>query len=389
MKRRPRTPVLPSTAAWAGALVALLTGCASPVEEPVPQTAWGNTTAIEELVIGVETGADEYMIGRVNDVAVGNGGEIYVADGQLEIVRMYDADGNYLRDIGRRGQGPGEYAYAPSLGTLPDGTLVISDTSSGRISFFSPAGDYLDSFTAARVGSFTVDRDGNIHAQRFEGEPVLAEFTRGGEQLGRLPVPARDIAGAETFVLGWGEGNIYPFPVETQWDFSPLGYLVTGRNDVYDIELRRPDGTVHLRRDIPRPEVNGEEQNQWEAHRQRLIERVTARGDEADFEPIPDVKPYFRQIHVAADGRIWVFRYVEAVERDDIEPVPDMPDRPLLTWREPWTYDVFEPDGTFLGAVVVPETFRPYVIRGERLWGAVERDGLEQVVRLAVEPEAR
>jgi len=381
--------VLPSTAAWVGALIAALTGCASPPEEPAPQTAWGNATATEELVIGVEVGADEYMFGRVNSVAVGTGGEIYISDGQQEIVRMYDVDGNYLRDIGRRGQGPGEYARAPFLGTLPDGTLVMSDTSTGRISFFSPVGDYLDSFPAARLGSFTIDRDTNIHAQGFEGETVLVEFTRSGERLGTLTVPPRDIAGADTFILGWGEGDIYSFPVETQSDFSPLGYLVTGRNDVYDIEMRHPEGTVHLRRDIPRPAVNGEEQAQWEAHRQRLIERVNARGDEADFEPIPDVKPYFRQIHVADDGRIWVFRYVEAVERDDIEPVPDMPDRPLLTWREPWTYDVFEPDGTFLGSVVVPETFRPYVIRGERLWGAVERDGLERVLRLAVVPEAR
>jgi hypothetical protein len=352
-------------------------------------TAWGNATTEQELVIGVEAGDDEYMIGRVNSVAVGMDGEIYVSDGQQEIVRMYDADGNYVRDIGGQGQGPGEYLYAPALGTLSDGTLVLRDGSTSRISFFSAAGDYLDSFRAVPGSMFVIDREDNIHAQQFEGDVSLVQYSRDGEELGRVDYPPRDLAGAQTFVLGWGEGDIYPFPVETQSDWSPLGYLVTGRNDVYDIELRRPEGTVHLRRDIPRPEVNSAEQEQWEAHRQRLIERVAARGDDADFEPIPDVKPYFRQIHVADDGRIWVFRYVEAVERDDIEPVPGQPDRPLLTWREPWTYDVFEPDGTFLGSVVVPETLRPYVIRGERIWGAVERQGIEQVLRLVVVPERR
>jgi len=371
------------------ALFVVIAGCATPAPDPVPDTLWGAATTEQELVIGVEVGDDEYMIGRVNSVAVGTDGEIYVSDGQQEIVRMYDADGNYVRDIGGEGQGPGEYRYAPALGTLSDGTLVMRDGSTSRISFFSAQGDYLDSFPAVPGNVFIVDREDNIHAQRFEGDISLVQYSRAGEELGRLEYPPRDLAGAQTFVLGWGEGDIYPFPVETQSDWSPLGYLVTGRNDVYDIEVRRPEGTVHLRRDIPRPEVNSEEQAQWEAHRQRLIERVAARGDDADFEPIPDVKPYFRQIHVADDGRIWVFRYVEAVERDDIEPVPGQPDRPLLTWREPWTYDVFEPDGTFLGSVVVPETLRPYVIRGERIWGAVERGGIEQVVRLTVVPETR
>lgn len=284
MKRHPRTPVLPFVAAWVGALVVALTGCASPDEEPAPPTAWGNATTTEELVIGVEVGADESMIGRVNSVAVGSGGEIYISDGQQELVRMYDADGNYLRNIGRQGQGPGEYAYAPALDTLPDGTLVARDGSNSRVSFFSAQGDYLDSFPAVPGNNVIVDREGNVHAQLFEGDVTLVEYSREGDELGRVTFPPRDMAGAETFVLGWGEGDIYPFPVETQADWSPFGYLVTGRNDVYDIELRRPEGTVHLRRDIPRPEVNNEEQAQWEAHRQRLIERVNARGDEADFD---------------------------------------------------------------------------------------------------------
>lgn len=166
--------------------------------------------------------------------------------------------------------------------------------------------------------------------------------------------------------------------------------MVTGRNHVCDVELRRPEGTIHLRREIERPPVNGEEQAEWEAFRAGLEERVRARPESRDteFEPIPTVKPYFRQIYVGDDGRIWVFRYVAAEKRHDIEPVPERPDRPLLTWREPWTYDVFEPDGTFLGSAVVPETLRPHVFRGEQIWGALaDENDVEQVVRLRVVPE--
>ena len=105
-------------------------------------------------------------------------------------------------------------------------------------------------------------------------------------------------------------------------------------------------------------------------------------------DPVPEVKPFFRDIFVGDDGRVWVFRYVAAQKRTDAEPLPDRPERPLLTWREPWTFDVFEPDGTFLGSVEVPELLEPLGFRGDRIWGTLmDADGVEHVVRLRVVPE--
>lgn len=375
--------------AW-GSLTALVVACATEPAPVLPDGAWGDATIVEELAVGVEFGDDAYMFGTIHSIAVAADGTMYVADRQQEIVRMYDRDGVHIRDIGTQGQGPGEYAYAPWLGVLPDGTLAMRDSSNSRISFFSAEGEYIDSIPALPGGGLVVGVDGSLNAGRFEGAVTMVRYARDGEELGRAEMPPPDRAGDQTFVLGFGEGDIYAFPTETAWAWSPLGYAVTGRNDEYDIELRKPEGTVHLRRDIERPPLAAEEQAQWQAFRRGLEERTAASGRDTRFEPIPDTKPYFRQIHVGEEGRIWIFRYVDAIERDDIEPVPERPDRPLLTWREPWTYDVFEPDGTFLGSVVVPETFRPLVFRGETIWGAlIDENGVEQVVRLRVVPEGQ
>ena len=368
----------------AALLLIAAVGCTSP-EPEVPAGAWGAATVVEELSIGVEFGADEYMFGYVQSIAVAADETIYVSDQQQDIVRMYDGDGTFGRNIGRQGQGPGEYAFAPALGVLQDGTLVMADRRTSRVSFFSSSGDYLDSFTAATASPvLVVDRDGNVIVQGFDRN--LVRYSPEGEELGRESVPMPDRIGANLFVLAFGEGMIYPFPTETHSAWSPLGYLVTGRNDVYDIELRKPSGAVNLTRDLASIPVGGDEHAEWKAFRQGLVERVP----EGDFAPIPDVKPFFREIYVGQDGRIWVFRYVAAEKRHDIEPLPDRPERPLLTWREPWTYDVFERDGTFLGSVVVPETLRPFVFRGDRIWGALAGDdGIERVVRLRVVPEVR
>jgi hypothetical protein len=102
-------------------------GCSSPAPDPSAETAWGAATVVEELSIGVESGPDEYMFGSIRGIAVGAEGVIYVADGRPTIVRAYDSDGVFLRNIGRQGQGPGEFVSAPGLGVLPSGMLVTRD----------------------------------------------------------------------------------------------------------------------------------------------------------------------------------------------------------------------------------------------------------------------
>ncbi|MGD2152629.1 MAG: hypothetical protein PVG79_05125, partial [Gemmatimonadales bacterium] len=52
---------------------------------------------------------------------------------------------------------------------------------------------------------------------------------------------------------------------------------------------------------------------------------------------------------------------------------------PERTWREPVAFDVFEPNGRYLGMVRAPRGFSTYptpVIRGDTVW-AVVRDELD------------
>lgn len=375
-------------------------GCSSPVPNPLAGTAWGAATVVEELAIGVEFGADEHMFGSVRSIAVAADGTMYVSDGQPTIVRAYDSDGSFLRNIGGQGQGPGEYNGSPALRLHADGRLVMWDYQNSRVSFFSAQGDYLDSFpgTSGFGGhnSLQVDVAGDLYVRIFnreadsEADQLLLRYSTAGEQLDRIEPPSQDAEGLGFYLSA--EGSIGAFQVMNVSAWSPLGYVVTGRNDVYDIELRGAEETVHVRRDLDPIAVRPEERAEWEAFRQTLVDRNRARNRDVDFDPdpIPNVKPFFRDIYVGEDGRIWVSRFVAAEKRLDVEPLPDRPERPLLTWREPWTYDVFEPDGTFLGSVVVPELFRPFVFRGERIWGAlVGEDGVERVIRLRVVPEVR
>jgi hypothetical protein len=68
---------------------------------------------------------------------------------------------------------------------------------------------------------------------------------------------------------------------------------------------------------------------------------------------ISRAKPAIRGLTSDHLGRIWVDVFVEAEKRDEpARPAGDA--RPLLTWKERTTYDVFSPAGAYLGRIQLP-----------------------------------
>jgi hypothetical protein len=125
-----------------------------------------------------------------------------------------------VRDVGRQGQGPGEYTSAPYLRALDDGTLVMRELSNARISFFSADGEYVDSFPATSgSGPIELDPQGNLYLLRGRGGSEMVKYSVDGEELGRIEMPPREII-SNTFVLGWEDE--WAFPLETVSAWSPL-----------------------------------------------------------------------------------------------------------------------------------------------------------------------
>src|SRR5512138_254352 len=85
----------------------------------------GVATLVEELSIGVADGAEEYMLGEIADIALGRDGSIYALDRQVPAVRHYDAQGKFIRNIGRKGAGPGEFRSVSGIAMTRDGRLLL------------------------------------------------------------------------------------------------------------------------------------------------------------------------------------------------------------------------------------------------------------------------
>ena len=106
-----------------------------------------------------------------------------------------------------------------------------------------------------------------------------------------------------------------------------------------------------------------------------------------DGPPIPKHKPFFRALLAGRDGRIWVRVPTEAYPVENEDHDPEDPTSVPVSWRAPLRYDVFEPDGTYLGVVAPPDdvTFSNPVFDGDYVWG-VTRDelGVQRVVRYRI-----
>lgn len=120
-------------------------------------------TMVEELRIG---GADDgpASLARVFTVAAAPNGNIFVVDGPPIQLKLFDANGKFLRNVGRSGGGPGEYTFVSALLAGPDGNVHVIDVYGMRQLVFGADGELVrqrripfSSLTRQWVGTIAPD----------------------------------------------------------------------------------------------------------------------------------------------------------------------------------------------------------------------------------------
>ena len=220
-------------------------------------SVWGGeATLVEDLSIGVDIGADEYMFGWIRNIYVAHG-RIYVTDSQVPAVRVYDLDGQFIRNIGSGpGQGPGEYESPAMVNGTADGTIFVYETRLRRLTAYDQAGETIDTWTVANESCcawrMAVSPDGTawmpVEQPRFESPTGEERF--GAQAFTVDEGPVGDIRWRPefefprlTFNVG-GRPRSVPFSPAYVWTLSADGGVTLGTSDRYRFEVRRIDGTT-------------------------------------------------------------------------------------------------------------------------------------------------
>lgn len=366
-------------------------------------SVWGaEAMLVPEVSIGELEGPNEYLFGRIWSLAADDDRNVYVFDEQAQHVRVFDAAGTYVRTLGGRGEGPGEFNRAEAVAVFPDGRLAVRDPGNMRVQVFDPATGATDEweynsgnhyragaplYTDVRGRTFLVTTDQS-------GEDIVIVLGSDGTHMDTLPEPSMDYeqftvrAEHVTEESSSSVTALVPFTHAFFWAVHPSGQFLTGLSSDYSIDLGREEGVLRIERNyVPVPVSDGERDHERESL-VRMI-RFSVPGWTWDGSRIPDHKPVFQDLLIGRDGRIWVRLSTEGrrVENEDHD--PENPFSYPVTWRTPIRYDVFESDGTYLGMVAPPDGFSASpepVFDGDHVW-AVTRDelGVERVVRYRIE----
>lgn len=145
------------------------------------------------LSIGKMEGQRYEMIGRIEGLAAGESGRIYLLDSEYGEIRAYGPDGEFQFAFGRLGQGPGEFQDPEAMARDENGTLVVTDRGR-RTKVLTPADTTLileEDFTVDISANDVCAMGGRIYAQGFSeaSGSVIQVYTLKGEEVGTFADP--------------------------------------------------------------------------------------------------------------------------------------------------------------------------------------------------------
>lgn len=369
-------------------------------------------TVVPDLTVGSPDGPDESTFGNILAVRPGADGGLVVYDQQVPVVRLFDAQGAFVRNVAVKGGGPGEFGHLNGIATLLDGRWVLWDAAGSRLNIHAPDGSFERSvrLSVGRTfgqGMLHADATGRLYVDAvvWRDTTDFSNSRRGlivldtaSTVLDTMPYPEWGVPPSlvKAGTPDGGSTSTWVVPFTPSSASAPLrgGGFASGPGDPYRLYLLPSDGarpTRIEREHVPAP-VSADERTYWTVRIETAM-----RGVEPAWRwngpAIPEHKPAYRAIEIGLDGRIWVQLNTAA------EPIPEAELPPLepgqspaarRTMRTRTVYDVYSPGGALLGRVVLPWRTTLSVSAGDTVWGTMT-DSLDvpYAVRFRVEPGLR
>lgn len=118
---------------------------------------------------------EECPIAYITDMAVDSKGNFIIADGwQVQAVFVFSQEGTFIKQLGRKGQGPGEYINPVSVEVSQKGNIWIVDYGNNRICIFSRDMNYKNQIvcTSRILHYLHLNSRNEIYMYRSQANPL-------------------------------------------------------------------------------------------------------------------------------------------------------------------------------------------------------------------------
>lgn len=282
---------------------------------------------------------DEIIFGVTGRILTDEDGNSYVLDQQLSEIQVFAPDGEWLRTIGREGEGPGEFRFPGDMFFTPGGHIGVAQQFPGKIIQLTRDGEPLDNFPFGTSEGFVglsrarASGDGLVVAASTSGfnegsidrTAYLAKLAPEGDELVRFHEESSRVDFAE---LKFREVDMAGF--QRSWAVGKDGRVYASLEwDRYAITVWNPDGSLDrvIHREYE-PTARDDEARKLAAEGIN----ININGRTAEIETA-DVERCIASIQARPDGTLWV--------RTDRGEDPEADGRLV-------TYDVLDADGHFL-----------------------------------------
>jgi len=344
---------------------------------------WGNSVPIFLEVVGtigqLEAVDENLAFYMPSDIAFDGAGNSYVLDSGNQRVQKFDSEGTYLATLGRKGQGPGEYAFPGSLEVTADGTLYVSDSGNQRIQISSPDGKEHKTITMLDVppGNISLLSDGRIITGA--GGSGLSFGMGDPDKKDKPEKLFKVVDAAGKLIEEFGEGRDYKHFLLNRMG-NAYHYTMDGEGAIYvafdfqnRIEKYSPDGGLLWRADrklnysTAPPKAKGSMQ----------------RGGGMVAIEMPDMNRCGSGIAVDAKGRIWVVGLKRQIEEEEkvgvnVEAMQDDSGARSMSMKavgntdiresDAYVLEVYAPDGILLGKIPVQHFVDDIHIHGDHIF---------------------
>jgi len=301
----------------------------------------GSVKLVEEVRVSDSSLPEDMIFRNPRGIAVDAQGRVYVADSGAEHLKIFGPDGKFIRAIGRKGQGPGEF-QGPEFVEIGGGRIFVWESMNRRISIFDAEGKFLSSAASAPffTGAFGVF----IQMRALPDGRLIVHYERGlTEGAGDRP------ADSQTQIIGllsadgkpvrtllekkvrscrmvWNAGynaNVrvpFPYHPTLHMEVTTAGDLAAGGSEKYEIEIYNPDKgrlTSFVRPYTPIPLSDRDKQDHFGRFRMAVfkdgMKTMIPKPPDVILEntEFPEKLPPYRDLIADGEGHIWVQLYAE------------------------------------------------------------------------------
>jgi hypothetical protein len=332
----------------------------------------GKVRLEQEYVLGDDDMPEDLFFESPSTVACDPEGNIYVVDSGAKNIKKFDVNGNFLKTIGREGQGPGEFGGL-YYSTFAKDRLIVWDSGNRRLCAFEPDGEFINSANISYEEGFVRKLRGFPSGEIAVEKEKTYRKEPDKPQTCTIDLYSPDLKFIRTIykrelwrkkyirTKDYGISTLYfPYSADVRWDVTPDGRIIIGFSADYELEIYERSGKkiFTISHVFKLSEVTEKDKKDYfdSISFYRMGERLKEIPEYVTkYTEFPKHKPVYDNILADADGNIWVVLNGEKKDENGI------------------VFDAFDPEGEFIsrvqieGDILLPSNRNAYIVHNRSL----------------------